>query len=1796
MFGSGSGAFSGGAGNTSGFGQSAFGKPATPAVFGQSNTSLFNQTTQPNTGLFGANAAAPAFGQTPTAQPTFGGFNTGGTSLFGTPTATPGSSGGLFGQQNASMVGNTGGGLFGTSNPNTSFGQAKPVGSGFSFGAPAAQPTGNIFGTPQTSTANTGMFGASTAGTFGASSGFGATSTGGTPIKFNSVTGTDTMVKNGVNQTINTRHQSITVMKEYESKIFEELRFEDYCVNRKVGQQGAVGSGLFGSPKTLFGSTATTSTGLFGTNDNKQLFGTASTTPALGGFGNPTTSNVFGTQNSIFGKPQQTTPAFGTQTSTQSFGMNTTQPSIFGSNTAQTSKPFGVASPQTNLFGSTAPSTFGTQTPGFGQAGFGQPNQTNLFGQNKPAFGLGSTQTTTGFGFGTNTSTSANGLFGSKPANTGFQIATPAFGTNNAFGTTPTAQPTTSSLFGSNAFNKAPTTSLFNQSANQQTGVFNNATKPGGLFGQGTQGTGLFGSSNTNAFGTGGTSFFGNNTQSTGIGLFGNTNSSQLSTNQSSQSNQLQLQLDTLKAMPYGDSPLFKRFYKDVSKVDDLSLVRSQNISLEKFGSYKVSPIPTPKSTPTIRRNFPQFNRKSLFDGLDESPPSIKNQDKADSVLLFNITSPRSSCKKLNLKKESNDSTKLQNRNSIVMHTKPLAKLEQYFSYKQGSPGEGGSQQVDLSINEENDTIAQLQRNKQNSLNSSKGTEANDTYKNDNNNTVILDNQETSIDSNVLVEEDHPTGIKLKRVGYYTIPPLNELVEILDDNGLCIVDGFTIGRYDYGNVYFPDRFNVSGLDLDSIVHIRHREIIIYQDDETKPPLGEGLNRKATVTLDRVWPNDKTSKEPITNPDRIAATNFVAKLQRACVKLGTQFIDYRSDTGSWVFNVEHFSKYALIDSDDDEEEKVVNLVELDVDPKTLTKTVTQKPKVITKQTEIASPKQNVIKPLLDLSMGLDRAQSPHQYLLKSNIQLPAMNPSAGDSHIMHYYDGKENSINVTAQISQNMNLQTHKIQCMKASFDDIFYDEIEPMELDDDTYGQKDKFEDKLEKILETIPEYIISVSPKNREILSKSKALITPINNQGSPKFFISKQKKKVQAVEVLKPILTAPLQAQRFSLKYNPNIRLPFEVKFKNSCNFSKLALINTSSFKVPWSNNLTFLTLNTKSKERFLTSKRLDISHLSTELSGRGHDECSPTIVQKIQIVTPNQTETFIELMTEHLQICMLNSNCDTESKNIPYFYPKSGVEALHSHCSLVAHFSELSEEERYAHVWELIKALWGDSETANVTNSPQEHSYNMARRQGVSDWLEALLEKTMDFNTNENTSRKIFNLVSVHKIMEACDLAISSNECNLAMLLAQLGSENSIRCCIQRQLWQWCSSKADLFIDIDHLKLYTMISGKPLFDSNQGIINVCENLDWVRAFALHLWYIQPPSGTIKDALDCYENAYEGEDFYACKPYKTYNNDSAVDIDDQFATYDVCYHLLKLYTNSSYEIYKIVNPLTHTPDPLDFNFSWLLYNTLQSLGYTQMPDIYASQLHTNFAAQLVSHGLWQWAVFVLLHINDEELRERLIEDTVGRNVELPVCNNYEIVLSEKEIFVLNKLKINEGIIYNAKAILAMTKYKYLEATICYLKAKNWQDAHNVLVSHLLADYILQKDGKITLTYLLDWLTEGSKVEGSLPNTMLDSLTLLEYLKLNNTINKMSAEKSISYIASLCERIVCFSENTSEERMIKTEVSSSIALQIGKLISKLDAENYKILKSLLSTLNSKLTLAEDYTLDELVLAISHYI
>lgn len=98
----------------------------------------------------------------------------------------------------------------------------------------------------------------------------------GTSVPFTATTGSDTMMKNGVASPINTRHQCITCMKEYEQKSLEELRLEDYQLGRKGSAQ----------QNTLFGNTQAQPTGLFSSiapaSNTTSTFGTQQRTPTFG--------------------------------------------------------------------------------------------------------------------------------------------------------------------------------------------------------------------------------------------------------------------------------------------------------------------------------------------------------------------------------------------------------------------------------------------------------------------------------------------------------------------------------------------------------------------------------------------------------------------------------------------------------------------------------------------------------------------------------------------------------------------------------------------------------------------------------------------------------------------------------------------------------------------------------------------------------------------------------------------------------------------------------------------------------------------------------------------------------------------------------------------------------------------------------------------------------------------------------------------------------------------------------------------------------------------------------------------------------------------------------------------------------------------------------------------------------------------------------------------------------------------------------------------------------------------------
>ncbi|KAF0022881.1 hypothetical protein F2P81_024862 [Scophthalmus maximus] len=828
-FGTPFGGGTGGFGNASTFGQQNAGFGAT----GGFGTSAFGTTTNTG-GLFGTTQNKPGglfgsstFSQPPAASSASTGFGFGATSatstsLFGS-TAT-GASGGLFSQ------------------PNNAFGATKPTSFG-SFGT-STNSSGGLFGATNTAS---NPFGAASS-LFGGAGGFSATQQQqqqqqqpGTTVKFNPPTGSDTMVKAGVTTSINTKHQCITAMKEYENKSLEELRLEDYQAGRKgpTTQMAAATASLFSSATP----TSSAATGLFGAaapnasfsfGPNKGTFGAAAAAP--GGFGAAT--------GSLFTQPTQQ-PA---SSLFKPFGQTTTAPNT------------GFSFGNTNTIGQANTSTMG------------------LFGQTAPAQAgglFGAAQTSTAPGFGT-----ATGLFGQ---------------TNAGFGNVGTS----STLFGNKTSGFGATTTSA-PSFGTGGGLFGN--KPALTLGPGTNASSF-------AVGAGQTSLFGNNQNKLGttlgtMGTFGatgfNSGSSALGfgapqqpvaltdpSGAAAQQAMLQQQLSVLAYSPYGDSPLFRNPLSDPKKKEER--LKPTNPTAQKALTtpthYKLTPRPATRVRPKALTSSGS-SKSQLFDGLDDDEPSLTNGAFVPSLVededeLRELVRPGS---------RVDDDPEVTH-----FYVNPIAK-----PIPQG--------RVHASLQ---DTISDLNMHKP----ARNGLEKHQRGP-----------QETSRHESITFSVF--SGIVLNRVGYYTIPSMKDLAEMVDDHGDCSVDNFTVGRKGYGSIFFPGEVNVTGLNLDEIVHFRRKEVIVYPDDKNKPPEGEGLNRRAEVTLDGVWPNDKTSCAQIRSPERLTDMNYEGRLEKASRKQGARFLEYRSETGSWVFEVAHFSKYGLQDSDEDDD------VPLKTDPKKL----------------------------------------------------------------------------------------------------------------------------------------------------------------------------------------------------------------------------------------------------------------------------------------------------------------------------------------------------------------------------------------------------------------------------------------------------------------------------------------------------------------------------------------------------------------------------------------------------------------------------------------------------------------------------------------------------------------------------------------------------------------------------------------------------------------------------------------------------------------------------------------------
>lgn len=790
------------------------------------------------------------------------------------------------------------------------FGNTSNVSTGSTFGATntnAFSTSNPLFASQQQRTSLFGQssFGATSA-PFGASSSSLMQAPTGTTIKFNPVTGTDSMMRNGVSTTISTRHQCITCMKEYEGKSFEELRLEDYQANRK-GPQGG-GGGLFGQ------QTSTAASGIFGSTSTQQsAFGTTNA-GLFGGprFSQPTTTTTNSLFGSSFQKPPTSFGTFGTSNTTfpslQPQPLQNQQQSLFG-----TPASTGNTLNQASLFNAPQ-STASKPTFQFGAANTSQP--TGFFGSstnlntalNKP-FGFGNTSTAPAFGSSANTFITPN-------TGTLFSTSQPSFGFNTQ---TSTANQPNKSLF-QPSFGAQPLgTGPFGATSNTTSqNLFGNTN----IFGSST-GSSLFGSNPT------GSSMF---SQST-LPSFGQQQPLNQSLTVSSPNVNNEQLLTRLQTLPYGNSPLFQI---NISLNNDGASSKTKFTTDPKtLHQYRITAANSNENKLQRIPNTPSRNSTILFDGLeDDNDEELKTAK--------DIFTPRKSVKKLVIKPKNFGDVSVSSETSLIKSSPPKASQTLNESPLQETTMNQLFKHSDKQTNQITSTpFVPSERSKltlRSSISSPSSPELSVSKQ-----SISQVSYEEAVSSQNREFVQRKCGVIQTRSDYYTIPSLDELDALYNEStDTCFVENFTIGRQNYGSIYWQGPLDVKGLNLDEIVHIRRKEVIVYPDPEVQPEEGDGLNRPAQITLHQVWPIDKTTHETIKDPERLKLMKYAEKIEKATINLDANFKEYRPDTGSWVFTVKHFSKYGLSD-DDEEMEEVIEVKQTETQPKKSVETIpTQTP--------------------------------------------------------------------------------------------------------------------------------------------------------------------------------------------------------------------------------------------------------------------------------------------------------------------------------------------------------------------------------------------------------------------------------------------------------------------------------------------------------------------------------------------------------------------------------------------------------------------------------------------------------------------------------------------------------------------------------------------------------------------------------------------------------------------------------------------------------------------------------------
>lgn len=340
---------------------------------------------------------------------------------------------------------------------------------------------------------------------------------------------------------------------------------------------------------------------------------------------------------------------------------------------------------------------------------------------------------------------------------------------------------------------------------------------------------------------------------------------------------------------------------------------------------------------------------------------------------------------------------------------------------------------------------------------------------------------------------------------------------------------------------------------------------------------------------------------------------------------------------------------------------------------------------------------------------------------------------------------------------------------------------------------------------------------------------------------------------------------------------------------------------------------------------------------------------------------------------------------------------------------------------------------------------------REAAIARWLAEVVSPCVSLSpglemerAKENVWRAVLELLSVRRVADAAQLASVAGLPRLAVLLAATaavtaqggvwtGAQYPAKAlAMQAALWQ--AAGADAHMPPEAFTVYQLLGREGFRDVRlkgvigKGSVSRHPSLDWLRQLGLCLWFgAGTPAGDgaapgeIDSALQAYDSLVKDKEAlpptarYFLEP--THHDEEHLPkvCDELRRAYigtggpglssavpssgrDQCIlaRLLALYhprkpvrgvASVGGALEAALEPLSVTPDVMDYRHAWHLMHVAEALGVAKLQDrSVGAAVAESLRFQLETAGLWEWAVYVALTAEDNVDREATARDLVMR------------------------------------------------------------------------------------------------------------------------------------------------------------------------------------------------------------------